>query len=369
MRYNNEYFINLAMKLALKAKGLTSPNPLVGALVVKNNKIISRGYHIKAGSSHAEAIALDRAAKRAKGATLYTTLEPCSYYGRTPPCVDKIIKSGVKRVVIGMVDPNPKNLGKGIRMLKQHNIETEVGFLEERLKKMNEFFIKYITKKFPFVVVKVAQSLDGKIATRRSDSQWITEEHSRQYGRRLRANYDAIMVGVNTILRDNPRLDALDSKTQPIKIVVDSQLSTPYDANIFKGNSKVIIATLPTAKGQETENRYILSKKARILDIGEKNGQVNLRGLLKKLAFLEVTSVLVEGGGNLIGSLFDEALVDKVLFFIAPKIIGGRDAISSVMGRGISRIDESIRLKNAQLSHMGEDFLIEGYVRYPCSRG
>lgn len=369
MKHNHEYFMNLAMKLALRAKGMTSPNPLVGALVVKNNQIISRGFHKKAGSPHAEVIALDRAGKQAKGATLYVTLEPCTHYGRTPPCVDKIIGSGIKKVIIGMIDPNPKNSGKGIKILKQHGIKIEVGFLEDRLKNMNEVFIKYITKRLPFVMVKVAQSLDGKIATYHSDSQWITEERSREYSHRMRGYYDAIMVGVNTILRDNPRLDALRSSRQPIKIVVDSQLSTSCGANIFRGEAKVIIATLATGVGQETENRDMLSKKTTILEIREKNGQVNLRDLLKKLASLEITSILVEGGGSLVGSLFDEALVDKVLFFIAPKIIGGRNAISSVMGKGISRIDEAIKLERLNLKRIGEDFLVEGYVKYPCSRG
>jgi diaminohydroxyphosphoribosylaminopyrimidine deaminase/5-amino-6-(5-phosphoribosylamino)uracil reductase len=363
MRRKDEYFMNLSMRLALKAKGMTSPNPLVGALVVKNNKIISRGFHHKAGLPHAEVIALNKAGKEAKGASLYVTLEPCTHYGRTPPCVDKIIASGVKKVIIGTADPNPKNFGKGIKILRKSGIETQVGLLEDKLKEMNEVFIKYITKRLPFVVVKVAQSLDGKIATYRSDSQWITEERSREYSHRLRQDYDAIMVGVNTILRDNPKLNALGSGRQPIKIVVDSQLSTSCQANIFKGDSKVIIATLHTGKGQETENRYILSKKARILDIKEKNGQVNLRDLLRKLAALEITSILVEGGGSLVGSLFDDRLVDRVLFFIAPKIIGGRNAISSVMGKGISRIDEAIRLERVQLRRIGEDFLIQGYVK------
>ena len=368
MKRTHEYFMNLAMKLALRAKGLTSPNPLVGAVIVKNNKIISQGFHRKAGLPHAEIIALEKAEKEARGATLYVTLEPCVHYGRTPPCVDKIINSGVKKVIVGMIDPNPKNFGKGIKMLKRHDIKVEVGFLEDKLKSMNEVFIKYITKKLPFVIVKVGQSLDGKIATYRSDSRWITEESAREYSNRIRGDFDAIMVGVNTILRDNPHLDALDSIRQPIKVVVDSQLSTPVEANIFKGDGKVIIATLATGKGQETENRNILAKKATILDIKEKNGQVNLKDLMKKIASLETTSILVEGGGSLVGSLFDEALVDKVLFFIAPKIIGGRNAISSVMGKGVGRIDEAIKLERVNLKRIGGDFLIEGNVSYPCLR-
>lgn len=363
MKKNHEYFMNLAIKLALKAKGKTSPNPVVGALVVKNNRILGRGYHKKAGLAHAEVVALGDAAKLSKGATLYVTLEPCTHFGRTPPCVDKIIKSGIKEVIVGMLDPNPLNNGRGINILKQNNIKVKVGFLEDKLKKINEVFIKYITKRIPFVTVKVAQSLDGRIATRTGDSKWITSDRTRSYAHHIRQNYDAIMVGVNTILRDNPKLDTWFSKKQPIKIVVDSQLSTPQDANIFFGNSRVILVTLPAFPGQETENRKILAKKARILEVKERTGQVNLKDMMKKLAKDGITNILVEGGGTLIGSLFDEGLVDKILFFIALKIIGGKEAISSVMGKGISRIDNAIRLKDINLRRFGEDFLVEGYIR------
>ncbi len=362
MARNHEYFMDLALRLAMKGKGRTSPNPMVGALVVKNGRIVGRGYHEKAGLPHAEVIALDDAGARAEGASLYVTLEPCAHFGRTPPCTDKIIKSGIKRVVVGMVDPNPFNNGKGIQILKAHKIKVETGFLENKLKKLNEAFIKYITRKIPFVTVKVGESLDGKIATRTGDSKWITSDKSRAYAHRLRSNYDAIMVGVNTILRDNPRLDAWFSRKELIKILVDSQLSTSEEANIFSRNSSVIIVTLPVKPGQETENRKILSQKAKILEVKEKSGQINLKDMMKKLAQLGITNIIVEGGGTLIGGLFDEGLVDKVLFFISPKIIGGKDAVTSVMGRGPARIDKAVKLKEVQLRKIGEDFLIEGYV-------
>lgn len=354
--------MNLCYRLAIKAEGITSPNPMVGALVVKNGRLLGRGYHKKAGLPHAEVIALDEAGKNAKGATLYSTLEPCLHFGRTPPCVDRIIKSGIKEVIIGMLDPNPINNGAGIRILKQHKIKVKAGFLEDKLRKLNRVFIKYITEKLPYVTVKVGQSLDGKIATKAGDSKWITSDTARAYARRIRRNYDAIMVGVNTILRDNPRLDAWFSKRQPIKIVVDSQLSTPQNADIFLNNSQVIIVTIPTKPGQETENRKILADKAKILEVKEKEGQVNLRDAMKKLAQLQISNILVEGGGTLIGSLFDEGLVDKVLFFISPKIIGGKEAISSVMGRGVARIDKALKLKDVRLKRIGQDLLVEGYV-------
>jgi len=363
MKKDHLYFMRLALKLAKRAKGETSPNPMVGALVVKNGRIIGKGYHKKAGSSHAEVIALESAGSEARGAILYVTLEPCAHFGRTPPCVDKIIKSAVKKVIIGMIDPNPLNSGKSINILKQNKINVEVGFLEDDLRSLNEVFIKYITKKIPFVTVKVAQSLDGKIATKSGDSKWITSDISRSLAHRLRKDYDAVVVGVNTVLRDNPRLDAWFSKRQPAKIVIDSQLSISQEANIFSGSGEVIIVTLPISPGQETENRKILSSKAMILEAKEKAGQINLKSTLKKLTQIGITNILVEGGGTLIGSLFDEGLVDKILFFISPKIIGGKNSISSVMGEGITRIDRAIQLKNIKFRRLGEDFLVEAYVK------
>jgi len=355
--------MKLAMNLALKVKGLTSPNPMVGALVVKNGRIIGRGYHEKAGLAHAELAALDEAGKDSRGAVLYVTLEPCAHFGRTPPCVDRIIQSRVKEVIIGMVDPNPLNNGKGIQILKNHKIKVEVGFLEDELKALNAPFIKYITKRMPYITVKIAQSLDGKIATRTGESKWITSEKSRNFCHRLRQYYDAVIVGVNTVRRDNPKLNAWFARKQPLKIVIDSQLSTPQDANIFANGGKVIIVTISIRSGQETENRNILAQKARILEVKEKFGQINLKDMFKKLAQMEITNVFVEGGGTLIGSLFDEGLVDKVLFFISPKIIGGKEAVSSVIGKGISRLNSAVNIKNLKLRKFGEDILVEGDVR------
>ncbi|MBN1914105.1 MAG: bifunctional diaminohydroxyphosphoribosylaminopyrimidine deaminase/5-amino-6-(5-phosphoribosylamino)uracil reductase RibD [Candidatus Omnitrophica bacterium] len=355
-------YMELALRMSLRAKGATSPNPMVGAVIVKKGKIIGRGYHEKTGLPHAEVLALDEAGKEARGAVLYVTLEPCTHFGRTPPCVDKIIRSGVKEVVIGIIDPNPLNNGKGVRILRQNKIKVTTGVLEPQIKKINEVFIKYITKKTPFVTVKAAQSLDGKIATHSGNSKWITSDKSRAYAHRLRAGYDAVMVGVNTVLRDNPLLDPWFLKRHPVKIIVDSQLSTPQGASLFSKKSSVIIATLPIAPGQETENRKILEAQAKILEVKEKAGQVDLKDMMRKLARLGITNILVEGGGTLIGSLFDEGLVDKILFFISPKIIGGKEAISSVMGKGIARVDKAIKLKEMKLKRFGEDLLVEGYI-------
>ncbi|HNW39648.1 MAG TPA: bifunctional diaminohydroxyphosphoribosylaminopyrimidine deaminase/5-amino-6-(5-phosphoribosylamino)uracil reductase RibD [Candidatus Omnitrophota bacterium] len=358
----DEHYMRLALKLALKAKGKTSPNPLVGALVVKAGKIIGRGFHARAGFAHAEIVALDEAGKKAKGATLYVTLEPCAHTGRTPPCINRIIGSGIKEVVVGMIDPNPLNNGKGVTLLKQSNIKVRVGVLGEQLKAINESFIKYITTRIPFITVKVAESLDGRIATRTGDSKWITSDKARAFAHRMRKDYDAIMVGVNTVLRDNPSLNAWFSQKKLIKIVVDSNLSIAEDSNIFAGPSQVIIITLPSRPGQETENRKKLAAKAKILEVKEKAGQINLRDALKKLAGLHISNIIVEGGGTLIGSLFDERLVDKILFFISPKIIGGKDAVSSVMGSGVKRVDQAIKLRDFKIRRFGEELLVSARV-------
>lgn len=358
----HEYYMNQAIQLALKARGMTSPNPLVGAVVVKDRRVVGRGYHHAAGSAHAETIALDEAGAKAKGATLYVTLEPCAHFGRTPPCVNQIISSGIRKVIVGMIDPNPINNGKGINILKMHNIQVETGICREAVEEINEVFVKYIATRRPFVTVKVAQSLDGKIASRTGESKWITSDLSRNYSHRMRQYYDAIIVGVNTVLRDNPRLDVWFSRKQPVKVVVDSKLSTPDNANIF-GKGKTILVTLPVIQGQETENRKKLGERAEILEVKGKNGQVNLKDMMKKLAAMEITNVLVEGGGTLVGSLFDEGLVDRVMFFISPKIIGGTQAISSVMGQGVARIDKAVKLERPTIRRFGEDLLIESRVK------
>ena len=358
----HEKFMRQALELALKAKGKTSPNPLVGALVVKHNKIIARGFHHKAGLAHAEVLALNQAGRRAKGATLYVSLEPCCHYGRTPPCIEKIIKSKVSRVVIGMKDPNPKVNGKGMKILRSHGIDVVAGFLEEDLARINESYIKYITKHLPFVVVKVAQSLDGKISTHTGDSQWITSKDARDFSRKLRNNFDAIMVGVNTLLKDNPNLKPQTAKQNFYKIIVDSKLQTHIDAKIlFPYPERVIIAT--TKFANKDKARFFSQRNIKVWVLADTNGRVDLKVLLSRLAGYEISSVFVEGGGTLIGSLFDQRLVDKVMFFLAPKIIGGRDAISSVMGEGVKLLKNALNIKELQIRMIGKDILIEGYIK------
>jgi diaminohydroxyphosphoribosylaminopyrimidine deaminase/5-amino-6-(5-phosphoribosylamino)uracil reductase len=363
-----EKFMRLSLELALKGK--TSPNPKVGAVVVKDGKVVGCGYHRKAGGRHAEIFALNQAKGKAKGGSLYVSLEPCSIFGRTPPCVEKIISSGITEVIVGMKDPNPLNNGKGIERLRASGIKVKVGILRKDSAKINEVFTKYITKGMPFVTVKIAQSLDGKIATKVGDSRWITANSARRYVHKLRREADAILVGVNTIIKDNPLLTTrlrytknISAERQPIKIIVDSQLKTPPQAQIFSQRSpaKVIIATTKSAPQKKIK---ALNKYAEVVIFGDKNKRVNLRSLMRNLAAREITNIFVEGGGELIASLLKEKLVDKVLFFIAPKIIGGRDALTSVEGEGIAKVSQAIRLKGIEITRFGEDILLEGYPLY-----
>ena len=343
MRKEDKKYIKIALGLAAKAKGMTSPNPCVGAVIVKNGRIVGKGYHRFAGGPHAEIYALRQAGKKAKGATLYVSLEPCGHYGRTPPCVDAIITAGIRRVVAAMKDPNPKNNGKSIVALRRKGITADVGILEEEARILNEDFIKYITRKMPFVVVKVAESLDGKIATKTGNSKWITGGPAREFVHKLRSEVDAIMVGAGTILKDDPLLTArIKGKKvkQPLRVILAGKTKIPAKARVLtsKGGGVIIAATK------------------------DNSGKVDIRSFLKELAKREITSVLIEGGGETIGSAFEAGVVDKVYFFIAPKIIGGRQAVTSVEGDGIEKVSKAIRLNKVALHKMGEDILVEGYV-------
>ncbi|MCX5716241.1 MAG: bifunctional diaminohydroxyphosphoribosylaminopyrimidine deaminase/5-amino-6-(5-phosphoribosylamino)uracil reductase RibD, partial [Candidatus Omnitrophica bacterium] len=327
---DDKFYMRLALVLAQKGRGGTSPNPMVGAVIVKNNKIVGLAYHKEAGGPHAEAAALKEAGKSAKGAALYINLEPCAHFGRTPPCTQAIIKSGIKKVIAAMKDPNPIIAGRGFVRLKKNGIKVAAGTLEDEAKILNEVFIKYITKKMPFVIVKAAQSLDGKIAAKTGDSKWITSEESRRYVHRLRSQVDAVMVGAGTVVKDDPLLTSRVSEKQPVKVIVDSELKISHSAKIFSKESpaKVILAT--TAKATKNRIEKFRNIGAEVLVLKKKNSMVGLRQLMKELAKREITSILVEGGGELIGSLVDEKLVDKFSIFIAPKIIGGKEAITSV---------------------------------------
>jgi len=369
MNKSDLQYLDMTIKLAKKAEGKASPNPMVGAVIVKNNRIISTGFHKRCGSAHAEIIALNHAGSKAKGATLYINLEPCSHFGRTAPCTEPIIKSKIKRVVIGIKDPNPLNNGKGAKRLKQAGILVELATDSKKFRELNQIFIKYITRKLPFVIVKVGQSADGKIATSSGASKWITNKYSRNYSHNLRNRVDAVMVGINTVLKDNPYLSCRQGrrikKEKPIKVIVDTKLDAPLGANIFKSSSPapVIIAT---ANKSKKEKMNLLKKKGVAILVCplDKNKNIDLKFLMRELGKKEITSVLVEGGGKLIGSCFDQKLVDKAYFFIAPKIIGGKNAISSVEGIGISSLQKAIKLDNVKLEDLKGDILIAGDIKY-----
>ena len=359
------------LALAVKAEGLTSPNPLVGALLVKGNKVIGRGYHKKAGSPHAEIIAIKSARHKTNGSTLYINLEPCTHFGKTPPCAPEVIKAGIKRAVIAMQDPNPLVSGRGIKQLKSAGIDVITGILQQEARKINEPYIKYITKKMPFVVLKWAMSLDGKIATHIGDSKWISHQASRDFTYRLRGKFGAVLIGINTLLKDNPQLTThgLGIK-EPKRIVIDSNGEIPLDCNLLKiKGGQVIVAT--TDKISKEKIRKLGQKDVEVIVCKQDQGKVNLRELMIELAKparqgfkggREISSVLVEGGGRITASFIENNLADKFIVFMSPMIIGGKDAISPVEGTGVKKISDAVKIRNFSIKKLGEDIVVEGYI-------
>ncbi|PIS39403.1 MAG: riboflavin biosynthesis protein RibD [Candidatus Nealsonbacteria bacterium CG08_land_8_20_14_0_20_38_20] len=365
----DEIFIKEALLCAKKGLGWTNPNPMVGALIVKQGKIISQGYHKKAGLPHAEIEAISLAKKKVKGATLYLNLEPCCHFGKTPPCVPAIIKAGIKRVVCSSLDPNPKVNGKGIAELKKAGIEVRVSILDKENRKLNEAFFTFHEKKRPFVAIKFAATLDGKIATKTGESKWITNEEARRYARLLRSQYQAVLVGINTVLKDNPRLTAREKnkpphqnwcggKKEPIRIILDSALDIPLKSQVL-ADSNVIIATL-TKKINREKKLKLREKGVSILEFPGK--KISIQRLLQKLYKEEIISILVEGGSITLGSFFDQGLVDKVYAFFAPILIGGKNAITPIAGQGTAKIKDGLRLKELTLKKFGDNFLLTGYA-------
>lgn len=359
----DEKYMRLAMQLAGNAIGRTSPNPLVGAVIVKDNRVVGCGWHRKAGTPHAEVHALNQAGELAQGADVYVTLEPCAHYGKTPPCAKALVEAKVKNVYGGLLDVNPKVAGKGFKILEDAGIHVEYGFLQDELRKQNEVFFKWIEHKKPFVVLKAAMTLDGKIATATGQSKWITNETSRAYGYKLRDIYDGIMVGINTVIEDNPMLTArVDGGKNPIRIVVDSSLRIDINANVVQDKSaKTIVATTDKA-----DKDKILKLQAQDIDVivvdKDENDKVDIEKLLDILGQQNICSILVEGGATLSGSFVAKKLVDKVYFFIAPKIVGGKEAKTPVAGTGILNLQEALALKDIQIEKLEEDILIIGRV-------
>ena len=363
MQADVEKFMRRALHLAEKAKGETFPNPLVGAVVVKNGRVVGQGFHKKAGGPHAEIFALKEAGQRAQGAALFCTFEPCVHYGRTGPCVDKIIKAKIKDVYAGMLDPNPLTKGKGVEKLRKAGIRVKVGFLENEIRHLNEPFIKAMTRGEPFVTIKIAESLDGKIATRRGESKWITNELSREYAHFIRRFFDAIMVGIHTVLKDDPKLEPLARHRNHslTKIIIDSELKIPPGARLLKTRQPVIIAAV---KKNKVKEKKLVGRKVKVIYTKSDKGRVDLGELLRKLNHLELRNILVEGGSELIGSFLDKKLADKALVFMAPKIIGGRCALTSVGGEGADTLQSAIRLGSISIKRLRDDILLEGYLKY-----
>jgi diaminohydroxyphosphoribosylaminopyrimidine deaminase/5-amino-6-(5-phosphoribosylamino)uracil reductase len=351
---NNDFiYMNRAWELALKGWGKTSPNPMVGAVLIKSGKVIAEGYHHCCGGDHAEVDALKKAGVKARGATLYVTLEPCGHWGRTPPCTQAILKAGIKKVIVGALDPNRLNNGKSLKFLRQQGIEVEGGLLADELTRLNEAFNCWITGSRPFVTAKIAQTLDGKIAALDGGSKWITSAFARDYAHRLRFGFDAIMVGINTVLKDNPQLRTLPAKRIK-KIILDTHGKIPPRAKLFEGTrpQDVFVFT-----GRPTGKKI----RAQVIKAPLYKGKIDLKWVLKFLGEREVISVLIEGGGAVVGEALQRDLVDKMMIYTAPKIMG--EGLSSVRGLTPKTLGKMVYLKEMSIDRIGEDILIQGYPK------
>jgi diaminohydroxyphosphoribosylaminopyrimidine deaminase/5-amino-6-(5-phosphoribosylamino)uracil reductase len=367
-------YMEQALSLARLALGQASPNPAVGAVVVKKGVVVGQGYTQPPGSHHAEVLALKQAGEAARGGVMYVTLEPCCHYGRTPPCTRAIISAGVSEVHMAMLDPNPLVLGRGKDELEGEGVKIYLGEHEDEAKEINEAYTKFITTGIPFVTAKFAISLDGKIATRKGDSRWISGSEARKYVHCLRYTTDAIMAGVNTVLADDPHLTTRccggrggTARKQPLRVIVDGEGRTPLTARVFSQPGKTLLALGGTATPKE--RAAFAQAGAEILELPTVERLVDLEKLLRALGEREITSVLVEGGGILFGSLFDRRLVDKVIAFIAPIIIGGAEAKAAVAGEGVDRVADSFRLERVRVEKLGDDLMISGYVAAKGERG
>jgi diaminohydroxyphosphoribosylaminopyrimidine deaminase/5-amino-6-(5-phosphoribosylamino)uracil reductase len=360
------WYMERALELAMKGAGKTSPNPLVGAVIVKDGRIIGEGYHEVYGGPHAEVNAVASATEDVEGSTIYVTLEPCSHYGKTPPCAELLVRKKFRKVVIAMTDPNPLVSGRGIAMLLDAGIEVVTGVLEAEARRQNEIFLKYIQTRRPFVIMKTAMTLDGKIATTTGASKWVTGEAAREEVHRLRNRVSAIMVGVNTVLRDDPSLTTRlpDGGTDPVRIIVDSTLRIPLDAKILTLDSpkKTVVATTKRADREKLDALASMDN-VEVITVPEKDSRVDLSWLMGWLGECRIDSVLVEGGSELNFSMLEEGLVDKVVTFIAPKLFGGREAKTPVGGEGFAKVEDAVLLQDIRMETFGDDIMVEGYVR------
>lgn len=356
---NDEFYMKRAIELAKRGEGFVSPNPLVGAVIVKDGKVIGEGYHEKCGELHAERNAFKNCKESAEDGTIYVTLEPCCHYGRTPPCTEAIIEARIRRVVIGSRDPNPLVSGKGAEILRKAGIEVVEDFMREECDKLNPIFFRYITTKLPYVSLKYAMTADGKIATYSGKSKWITGEYSRNDVHRLRKKHRAIMVGIGTVLADNPMLNCrIENGRNPIRIVCDSNLSIPLDCNICKTANE--ISTIVVSAVENPEKQADLGKMGvRTLVFPDENGKVDLKNFMSYLGENSIDSVLIEGGGTLAYSALQSGIVNHIYSYIAPKIFGGEFAKTPVEGIGVESPDTCFELKRTSLHEIGNDILVE----------
>lgn len=355
----HEKLMRRALALARRGVGRASPNPLVGAVVVKDGQTIGEGYHVYEKRDHAETLALLKAGPRAAGASLYVNLEPCCHQGRTSPCVDRIVEAGISDVFVGTGDPNPLVGGKGLQKLREQGIRVQEGLCRQEASRLNEKFFHFMGTGYPFVLLKLALTLDGKIATRTGESQWITGEAARGEAQRLRYEYDAVLVGINTILNDNPLLTVRWKRTKPTtRIILDSLLRTPPTARIFEAPDRVVI--LHAFQAPEARARQ-LATKATLFAVPEQNGLLCWEAILRRLAELPVTGVVIEGGGRVAASALRAGIVQKVNFFYAPKIIGG-DGAPAIEPLNVNRLEDALNLREIQLRQIGNDYLVEGYL-------
>ena len=361
MMQEHTTYMKMALELAKQGQGLTGSNPMVGSVIVKDGHVIGQGYHKKAGEDHAEIIALKSAEGRTFASTLYVTLEPCCHVGKTGPCTEAIVKAGVRKVIVGMQDPNPLVDGRGIRELKRLGVEVEVGVCERECQELNEFFTYWIKREMPFVILKTASTLDGKIATLKGESKWITSEQARDKALELRERVDAIIIGIGTVLADNSTL-LIPSKTRPnpLRIVVDSKLKISPRAKILKVDERAKTMVVTTRRSQGKKRKALERKGIEVIIVPDKKGRVSLVSLLKLLGKRGVMSVLVEGGAEVNASFVKEKLAHKVYNFISPRILGD-DALGAYSNLGLGALDQAVRIKNTRVEAVGGDFLIEGY--------
>lgn len=361
----DEKYMALALELAERGRGKVEPNPMVGAVLVKNGEIIGKGYHVFFGGAHAEIHAINEGGENCTGASLYVTMEPCAHYGKTAPCTEAIIKAGISKVVTTVIDPNPITSGKGIQKLKEAGIEIKMGIMESQAKRLNAPFFKLMQKGLPYVIVKWAMSLDGKIATYSGDSRWITSEESREYVHKIRGQVDGILVGINTVLRDDPLLTCrLEGGRNPKRIIVDSNASLPLSSRLVKSinEAEIIVAVNKNAPQKNIEILEQLGCK--IIQTKDTNDHVGFKELFQRLGEMKLTNILVEGGSSVITSVIEERLVDKIMVFVAPIIIGGEGAKSPVLGKGIDKICKAAEIREITLKNFSIDTVIEGILKY-----